>query len=175
MNWGNSQSQHGYNVGGYEKKQYQVVVESQQKANELVLKNPMNLKYCPYRFRNQELCDWALRKNPMCIGYIPVEKLTQDHCDWAVKQNYMAHKFVDISFKTEEMLFYVVSNAPLEIFNMPSHLVSLRMVKKALSLNGSIYRDLPNEVKSKELEEIAMRAEHQPHKRQIYVNPYATK
>lgn len=169
MNWGNSQNQHS---NFSEKKHYQVVVESQEKANELVLKNPMNLKFCPFRFRTQELCDWALRRNPLCVGYIPIEKLTQEHCDWAVKQNYMAHKFVNVAFKTEEMLFYVVSLAPLEIFNMPTNLVSMRMIKKALSLNGSIYSNLPNSLKTKELEDIAMKADVSPYKRQIFVNPY---
>ncbi len=106
------------------------------------------------------------------MGYIPIEKLTQEHCDWAVKQNYMAHKFVNVAFKTEEMLFYVVSLAPLEIFNMPANLVSMRMIKKALSLNGSIYSNLPNSLKTKELEDIAMKADVSPHKRQIFVNPY---
>lgn len=169
MSWGNSRNQYSTLT---EKKQYKVVVDSQEKANELVLRNPMNLKFCPFRFRTQELCDWALKKNPLCVGYIPVEKLTQNHCDWAVKQNYRAHKFVNIAFKTEEMLYYVVCIEPLEIFNMPSNLVSLRMVKKALSLNGSIYSNIPSHLKSKELEDIATKADASPYKRKIVVNPY---
>lgn len=162
MNW-------PMHVDTYAHKKVRLIVDTQERAYEVVSRNPLNLKFCPYRYRTQELCEWALRANPLCIGYIPENVLTQEHCNWAVNQNYMAYKFVKEIFQTEEMLLYVVEKNPMEIFSIPDNLVTYPIIKKAVWLDGSVYPNLPQWVKTKELEELALSARNNPYKRQIFV------
>ena len=78
--------------------------KTQDVCNEVVRREPYNLRYAPDHLKTQEICDETVHTEPLSLAYVPDGFKTQKMCDQAVRDDSSSLQFVPDWFVTQEQI-----------------------------------------------------------------------